>query len=85
MFLNSNSLAIPALYRLYELISNYPNRLYFEEWVDGMSVYCLYNKESLTKFMFDMMDTDEDGIIMKKDILKYGGYRNPTTDEHIFS
>lgn len=84
LFLNSNSLAIPALYRLYELISNNPQRLCFEEWVDGLSVFCLYNKLSLVRFVFDMLDTDGDSIILKQDLMKYANFRNPRTDESIF-
>lgn len=80
----SNSLATPALHRLYSLISNHPQRLYFEEWVDGLSVYCLFNKVSILRFTFEMMDTDEDGIILKDNLLKYASYRNPITDELVF-
>lgn len=47
-------------------------------------VFCLYNKEYLIRFVFDILDTDEDGYVLKKEILKYVEYTNPKTGEPVF-
>lgn len=53
-----NSIVMPALTRLFSLMSADSERLFFEEWVDGVMVFNLYNKESLVRFIFDILDTD---------------------------
>jgi Ca2+-binding EF-hand superfamily protein len=77
-------MVIPALYRLFSLMSDDSERLFFDEWVDGLMVFCLYNKEYLIRFVFDILDTDEDGYVLKKEILKYVEYTNPKTGEPVF-
>lgn len=59
-------------------------RVYFEEWIDAMSIFCLYNKESVIKFIYDMMDTEEEKAIYKKDIIRYVQEVSHLTDNNIF-
>lgn len=58
--------------------------IFFEEFVKGISAFCLLNKESLLRFIFDCMDTDENQKISKKDMMQFVEYTQPLTGEYCF-
>ena len=52
-------------------------KIFFEEFVQGMSAFCLLNNEALLHFVFDLIDTDGDELISKKDIANFVEYQDP--------
>jgi Ca2+-binding EF-hand superfamily protein len=47
------------------------NSVTFLGWLPAISVYCLYSKEQLVAYVFQMLDQDHDHHISKKDIMKF--------------
>jgi Ca2+-binding EF-hand superfamily protein len=55
---------MPYLERLFKIITrNTPGKLFFEEYVTGISTFCLMNSESILHFVFDWLDEDGDGVV----------------------
>lgn len=57
---------MPYLERLFKIITrNTPGKLFFEDYVTGISTFCLMNSESVLHFVFDWLDQDSDGVVEK--------------------
>ena len=41
----------------------------FIEWISAISVYSIYTKEQILRFVFRMIDQDHDNFISKKDLI----------------
>lgn len=76
---------MPYLERLFKIISRKtPGKLFFEEYVAGISTYCLMSNESVLHFVFDWLDQDGDEQIDREDIRRAVDYRNPITNRKTF-
>ena len=58
--------------------------MFFEEFLHGISIFCLLTTEAILQFVFDFIDTDGDEKITKKDIIKALHYQDPKTGNHTF-
>lgn len=66
--------------RLFKIISYKRNeKVFFEEYLVGISTFCLMNGEAILKFVFEWIDTDCDDKISKDDIIRGAKYQNPKT------
>ena len=54
-------------------------KIFFEEFVYGISAFCLSNNEALLHFVFDLIDFDGDERISIKDIINLVEYKDPQT------
>ena len=59
-------------------------KIFFEEFVYGISAFCLLNNEALLHFVFDLIDFDGDERISIKDIINLVEYKDPQTSEYTF-
>jgi Ca2+-binding EF-hand superfamily protein len=61
----------PYMERFFMLIEKENlDKLTFIEWLPATCVYCLYTDEKIIKFVFNMIDNDQDNFISKKDMMK---------------
>jgi Ca2+-binding EF-hand superfamily protein len=73
-----NFVELPFAERLYKCIPKaQESKIFFEEFVQGISAFCLLNYDSLLHFIFDFIDIDGDERISKKDIMKLIKYTDP--------
>ncbi len=73
-FLNEelNSVISPYLEYFFQLIDKEADdKITFTEWLPAISVFCLYQQDSVISFIFRMLDTDHDGNISKKDMMVF--------------
>ena len=76
---------MPYLERLFSIISRKAaGKLFFEEYVAGVSTFCLMSSESILHFVFEWLDKDVDGQIDRADIARAVDYTNPKTGEKTF-
>jgi Ca2+-binding EF-hand superfamily protein len=57
---------LPYLERLFRIISRKTaGKLFFEEYVVGISTFCLMSSEAVLHFVFDWLDEDGDGKVYR--------------------
>ncbi len=67
-----NSMVSPYLERLFILIKkDNIEKVTFCEWLPAISTFCLYNEDQIKKFVFNMLDTNQDSFISKKDLIEF--------------
>lgn len=67
-----SSIISPYLERLFLLIEKEnQDKITFIEWLPPTAVFCLYTSEKIIGFVFNMIDTDQDNFISKKDMIKF--------------
>ena len=67
-----SSIISPYLERLFLLIDKEnQDKITFIEWLPPTAVFCLYTSEKIIEFVFNMIDTDQDNHISKKDMIKF--------------
>ena len=67
-----NSMVSPYLERLFILIKKENiDKVTFCEWLPAISTFCLYNEDQIKKFVFNMLDTNQDSFISKKDLIDF--------------
>ena len=66
------SIVYPYLERFFLLIDKEnAEKVTFIEWLPAVSVFCLYTKEKIIRFVFDMLDSDHDNLISKNDLFEF--------------
>lgn len=60
------------------------SKLFFEEFLEGISAFCLLNNESLLRFIFDFIDSDGDEKISREDIIRLIKYTDPLSGKETF-
>lgn len=66
------SIVYPYLERFFLLIEKEnAEKVTFIEWLPAASVFCLYTKEKIIRFVFDMLDSDHDNLISKSDLYDF--------------
>ena len=76
---------LPYLERLFTLIAKQtPDKVFFEDYLTGVSSFCLLNSESVLRFVFDWLDTDGDERITKENILTAADYAHPKNKKSTF-
>lgn len=82
---HAECIELPYLDRLFEVMGKKcEDKLFFEEFVVGVSTFCLMNSEALARFIFEWIDTDLDDRVSKYDIVKAASYRNPRSQDPCF-
>lgn len=67
-----SSIISPYLERFFFLIEKEDiDKITFIEWLPAISVFCLYTSERILQFVFNLIDTDQDGFIGKRDMMKF--------------
>lgn len=67
-----SSVISPYLERLFLLIEKEnQDKITFIEWLPPTAVFCLYTSEKIIEFVFNMIDSDQDSHISKKDMIKF--------------
>lgn len=76
---------LPYLQRLFSLVSRTtPGRLFFEDYLAGISTFCLMNSEAVLRFVFEWLDTDGDERITQEDIRVAAHYAHPQSQQKTF-
>lgn len=76
---------MPYLQRLFTIVSRKtPGKLFFQEYLTGISTFCLMSSEAILHFVFDWLDQDGDGQIDRQDIARAVDYTNPRTNQKTF-
>ena len=76
---------LPYLERLFTIISKKaPGKLFFEEYIAGVSTFCLMNGEAILHFVFDWLDKDGDELISREDIAGVMEFSNPQNQQQTF-
>ena len=69
---HANSIIAPYLERFYDLIDKVePDKVYFEEFLEAAAAFCLFTKDEMVIFVFNMLDRDRDAVISKKDCFRH--------------
>ncbi len=67
-----SSIISPYLERFFFLIEKEDiDKITFIEWLPAICVFCLYTSEKIFQFVFNLIDTDQDGFIGKRYIIKF--------------
>lgn len=67
-----SSIISPYLERFFFLIEKEDiDKITFIEWLPAICVFCLYTSERILQFVFSLIDTDQDGYIGKRDLMKF--------------
>ncbi|CAD8200509.1 unnamed protein product (macronuclear) [Paramecium tetraurelia] len=67
-----NSVVSPYIEYLFQLIEKeVEQKVSFSEWLPAISLYCLYTKDSVVAYVFQMLDSDHDNFISKKDLMNF--------------
>jgi len=67
-----DSIVCPYLKGVFKLVKKHENgRVDFFEWMSMVIDYCLMTTDQLLKYLFRVIDTNDDEVISKKDILKF--------------
>jgi Ca2+-binding EF-hand superfamily protein len=71
------SIVYPYLQGLFKLVKqSEPRQVDFFEWMAMVIDYCLMTGDQMAKFIFRVIDTNNDEIISKRDILKLFSQKN---------
>lgn len=67
-----DSVVSPYVEYLFQLIEKeIENKVSFSEWLPAISLYCLYSNDSIVSFVFQLLDTDHDNFISKKELMNF--------------